>query len=208
VHVSVAWRGHGQTTLGLHHCPALRDEDAAETEFIPVTAVPRTLLDYASVARTYRLERAVDRADRLGLLDVAAVDRITDQVRGHAGRKRLRTAMIIYREQGFTRSGGEKKLLGLLADAGIARPAVNTFVEGYEVDFYWEREGFAIELDSWEHHRGHRSFEDDRKRHDDLTLAGIRLIRITGSRLKSHPQAVVARIAEHLRQRTAERVRS
>jgi very-short-patch-repair endonuclease len=208
VHVSVRWRGHGRDALGLHHCPALREEDMATTELIPVTAVPRTLLDYASTAKTYRLERAVDRADRLDLLDPVAVDRIIDEVRGHAGRNRLRRAMVIYREKGFTRAGGEKRLLALLADAGIVRPAVNTFVEGYEIDFYWERERFAVELDSWEHHRSRRSFEQDRKRQDDLAMTGIEIVRITGHRLKHEPRQVVARIAGHLARRRSERVRS
>src|ERR1700753_3503688 len=27
VHVSVRWRGHSQEAIGLHHCPALREED-------------------------------------------------------------------------------------------------------------------------------------------------------------------------------------
>jgi very-short-patch-repair endonuclease len=208
VNVSVRWRGHRQKTLGLHHCPALRDDDIAATERIPVTAVPRTLLDYASTAKTYRLERAIDRADRLDLLDPVAVDRIVEEVRGHAGRRRLQRAMTIYREKGFTRSGGEKRLLSLLADAEIRRPAVNTFIEGYEIDFFWEKERFAIELDSWEHHQGRRSFEEDRKRQDDLALSGIDLVRITGSRLKHEPRKVVLRVAEHLERRRTECVRS
>ena len=53
VNVSVRWRGHAQDGIGLHHCPALRDEDVAATERLPVTAVPRTLLDYASTAKRY-----------------------------------------------------------------------------------------------------------------------------------------------------------
>ena len=205
VHVSVRWRGHAQDAIGLHHCPALRDMDTAATERIPVTAVPRTLLDYASEARTLRLERAIDRADRLGLLDLAAVDLITDEVRGHRGRGPLRRAMIIYREKGFTRSGGEKRMLAALADAGIQRPAVNSFVDGYELDFYWESERLAVELDSWEHHRGRRSFEEDRKRQDDLSMAGIETIRITGTRLKREPRKVAKRLGEHLERRRLDR---
>jgi hypothetical protein len=205
VHVSVRWRGHAQDAIGLHHCPALRDMDTAATERIPVTAVPRTLLDYASEARTLRLERAIDRADRLGLLDLAAVDLITDEVRGHRGRGPLRRAMIIYREKGFTRSGGEKRMLAALADAGIQRPAVNSFVDGYELDFYWESERLAVELDSWEHHRGRRSFEEDRKRQDDLSMAGIETIRITGTRLKREPRNVAKRLGEHLERRRLDR---
>jgi len=205
VHVSVRWRGHAQDAVGLHHCPALRDEDVAETERLPVTGVPRALLDYASEAKTLRLEHAVDRAERLGLLDLAAIDRITDEVRGHRGRRPLLRAMTIYREKGFTRSGGEKRMLAALADAGVHRPLVNNFIEGYELDFYWERERFAVELDSWEYHRGRRSFEEDRKRQEELALAGIETIRITGARLQREPRKVAMRIAAHLDRRRAAR---
>jgi very-short-patch-repair endonuclease len=201
VNVSVRWRGHPQNAIGLHHCPALRDEDFSTTERLPVTAVPRTLLDYASTAKTYRLEAAIDRADRLELLDPAAIDQITDEIQGHRGRRPLQKAMTIYRESGFTRSGGEKRLLAALADAGVRRPAVNNFIEGYELDFYWEPERFAVELDSWEHHRARRSFERDRKRQDELAMAGIETIRITGTRLKHEPREVANRIAEHLHRR-------
>jgi very-short-patch-repair endonuclease len=205
VHVSVRWRGHAQDAIGLHHCPALRDDDIAETERLPVTGVARTLLDYASEAKQYRLERAVDQADRLGLLDLASVDLITDEVRGHRGSGPLRRAMIIYREKGFTRSGGEKRMLAALADVGVQRPSVNTFVEGYELDFFWEQERFGVELDSWEHHRGRQSFEEDRKRQEELTMAGIETIRITGTRLKREPRKVAMRIAAHLERRRLDR---
>jgi very-short-patch-repair endonuclease len=201
VQVSVRWRGHSQGAIGLHHCPALRDEDFSMIERLPVTSVPRTLLDYASTAATYRLEGALDRADRLDLLDSAEIDRITEEVRGHHGSKRLRRAMTLYRERGFTRSGGEKKMLAVLADAGVQRPAINNFIEGYELDFYWERERFAVELDSWEHHRTHRSFEADRRRQEELAMAGIETIRITGTRLKHEPKQVADRVAKHLDRR-------
>jgi very-short-patch-repair endonuclease len=208
VHVSVPWRGHSQDAIALHHCPALREEDATMTERIPVTSMARTLLDFASVAKDGRFERAIDQADRLNLLDLAEIDRITEEVRGHRGAKRLRRAAVIYREVGFTRSGGEKRLLASLADAGVRRPSVNTFVEGYEVDLYWEEERFAVELDSWEHHGGRRSFKADPERIENLAMRGIEAIRITGSRLKREPDLVARRIGEHLIRRRRERVRT
>jgi hypothetical protein len=202
VHVSARWRGHAtQDAIGLHHCPALRDDDIAETERLPVTGVARTLLDYASEAKPFRLGRAIDQADRLELLDLAAVDLITEEVRGHRGRTPLLQAMTIYREKGFTRSGGERRMLAALADVGVGRPAVNNFIEGYELDFYWEEERFAVELDSWEYHRGRRSFEEDRKRQEELAMAGIETIRITGTRLRREPRGVAMRIAAHLDRR-------
>jgi very-short-patch-repair endonuclease len=201
VHVSVRWRGHSQDAIGLHHCPALREDDIAETERLPVTGVARTLLDYASEADRFRLSRAVDQADRLEMLDLAAIDLITEEVRGHRGRIPLLKAMSIYREKGFTRSGGEKRMLAALADVGVRRPVVNNFIAGYELDFYWEDERFAVELDSWEHHRGRRSFEEDRKRQEELAMAGIETIRITGTRLRREPRKVAMRVAAHLDRR-------
>lgn len=205
VHVSVRWRGHGQDAIGLHHCPALRIEDIAKTERLPVTGVARTLLDYAADAKQLRLGRAIDRADRLDLLDLAAIDRITEQVRGHRGRARLLRAMTIYREKGFTRSGGEKRMLAALADAGVERPLVNNFIEAYELDFYWPREQLVVELDSWEHHRSRRSFEEDRERQEKLSMAGIETIRITGTRLRREPRRVAMRIGAHLQRRRLDR---
>jgi very-short-patch-repair endonuclease len=201
VHVSVRWRGHRQDTIGLHHCPALRVEDVAETERLPVTGVARTLLDYAADAKPFRLERALDRADRLALLDLVAIDRITDDVGGHRGRARLLRAMTVYREKGFTRSGGEKRMLSALADMGVKRPLVNNFIDGYELDFFWPQERFAVELDSWEHHRSRRSFEEDRERQEKLSMSGIEMIRITGTRLRREPRKVAMRVAAHLERR-------
>ncbi|MBS1678763.1 MAG: DUF559 domain-containing protein [Actinobacteria bacterium] len=201
VQVSVRRRGRAQDAIGLHHCPALRDEDVAETERLSVTAVPRALLDHAADAKRWRLDRAIDKADRLGLLDLGAVSRLTDEVRGHRGRGPLRRAMVIYTEEGFTRSGGEKRMLAALADAGIRRPAVNSLIEGYEVDFFWEPERLAVELDSREHHRSRQSFEEDRERQEALAMAGIETIRISGTRLRREPRNVANRVAEHLDRR-------
>jgi very-short-patch-repair endonuclease len=201
VNVSVRRDGHSPGEIGLHHCPSLRDEDFAETERLPVTSVPRTLLDYASTAATYRLESAIDRADRLDLLDPATIDLIIDEVGDHHGARRLRRAMTVYRESGFTRSGGEEKLLAALADAGVRPPAVNDCVEGYELDFYWEPERFAVELDSWEDDPAERSFERHRERQEELATAGVETIRITGTRLKLEPDEVADRVAQHLDRR-------
>jgi hypothetical protein len=204
IEVSVKWRGHGRSPLHLHHCPALRPEDEALREGIPVTAVPRTLLDIASAARTRELESALDRADRQDLLDLDSIDRLLEEVRGHSGRGRLRKALVIYRDPAFARSSGERWLLHLLGKTDLPRPAMNTFVEGYEIDLYWERERFAIELDGWDGHRTHVAFEDDRKRQEDLKLAGIEMVRITGGRLVREPAEVARRIEALLRQRRQE----
>ncbi len=204
IDVSVRWRGHSRDRLLLHHCPALREEDRAEVERIPVTAVPRTLLDLASVVKLRRLERALDRTERLDLLDLDAIDKLLDEVRHHPGVRNLRRVIDVHRESGSARSRGEKRFLQLLRQAGLPRPHLNTWVEGYEVDLYFERERFAVELDSWDAHKTRRSFEEDRKRQEDLMLAGIEMIRITGSRLPREPEQIAERLGILLRRRREE----
>ena len=94
--------------------------------------------------------------------------------------------------------------------AGLPPPQTNVVVEGYELDAYWEAEGFAVELDVYATHGSPRSFEADRERADDLLLAGIELIRVTDVRLDREPRETVARVAAHLarRRRTIEPRRS
>ena len=184
---------------------AVRDEDVAETERLPVTTVPRALLDYAADAKRWRLERAIVKADRLGLLDLAAVARTTDELRGHRGRGPLRRAMAMYAGKGLTRSGGERRMLAALDEAGVRRPAVKDSVAGCELDFFWGPERLGIELDSWEHQRPRRSFEEDRKRRQRLATAGVETIRISGTRLRVEPRKVANRIAEQLDRRALDR---
>jgi very-short-patch-repair endonuclease len=207
IEVSVSWRGHRRDKLRLHHCPALRAKDVAIFERIPVTAVPRTLLDLASEVKPRRLERALDRAERRGILDIDAVDELLSALPTHPSRSKLLRAVDIHREVGSARSRGEKRFLRLLRDAGLPRPHLNTWVEGYEVDLYFERERFAVELDSWDAHKTRRSFEEDRKRHENLLLAGIEMIRITGTRLAREPEQVAERLAILLTRRREELAR-
>jgi len=60
---------------------------------------------------------------------------------------------------------------------------------------------FAVELDVFETHGTRAAFERDRKRHEDLFLAGIQMIRVTGPRLQSEPDEVIRRVARLLSER-------
>ena len=59
------------------------------------------------------------------------------------------------------RSDLERRFRDLVLAAGLPRPQTNVVVEGYELDCYWEAEGFAVELDTYATHGSRRSFEAD-----------------------------------------------
>jgi len=65
-------------------------------------------------------------------------------------------------------------------------------VAGFEVDLYWPQFRLAVELDTPSFHGTRLAFERDRRRDEALTLAGIRVVRFTGARVDSAPEATVA----------------
>lgn len=200
VEVTAASPRHLRPEIRVHSAEAITAEDRDSVEGIAVTAVPRALLDFAAVD-PYFLKVALDRCETRGLLDLMAVDALIARSRGFRGVARLREALLVHRTSAFTRSGLERHFLDLVRKAGLPRPATNLFVEGCELDAYWEDERFAVELDTYDYHGGHAAFENDRRRQEDLKLAGIEMVRITGTRIEREPKAVIERLRHLLAQR-------
>ena len=171
-------------------------------EGIPVTAIPRTLLDLAAMLTATRLERALERCEERGLFDLRALDELLARMKGHRGAGRLRRALAIYRpDPTFTRSRLERRFRDLVRRAGLPPPSMNFHEGEYQLDAYWQPERFAVELDVYETHGSRAAFESDRRRQEDLKLIDVEMIRITGPRLKSEPQQVIQRLEKLLAQR-------
>jgi len=118
----------------IHRARRLENPDRALIEGIPVTAVPRTLLDMAATVRFDWLEKMVERSEELGLFDLRAVEELLGRTIGHHGHKRLRRAIALYKPTSFTRSGLEKWWLELVLAAGLPQPHMNYVEEGFELD--------------------------------------------------------------------------
>ncbi|MBS1891164.1 MAG: AbiEi antitoxin N-terminal domain-containing protein [Actinobacteria bacterium] len=184
------------------HFARLAPEDNAVVEGIPVTSVARTVLDLAPEESTPNLHRMMNRAEERKTFDLRRFERLLARAGGHPGRVKLRHALDTFKpEQAVLRSELERRFRDLVLAAGLPRPATNVFVAGYELDAYWEAEGFAVELDVYATHGSRASFEEDRERADDLLLAGIETIRVTGVRLDREPKETIARVAAHLERR-------
>jgi hypothetical protein len=182
----------------VHRARRLEDADRALVDGIPVTAVPRVLLDMAARSRPHRLRRMLERCEELKLFNLPDVDDLLTRTRGHHGHGRLHRAVHLYRPPPFTRSGLERHFLSLLEEAGLPRPATGFVEVGYELDVYWPDQRFAVELDVFETHGTREAFERDRLRQEDLKLAGVELIRVTGRRLEREPDEVMRRVARLL----------
>jgi predicted transcriptional regulator of viral defense system len=204
VEVTVPSRGHRRGGIHTHHAVSLTPGDRGELEWIPVTSAPRTLLDLAASGPAKRLERAVERAQRLGRLDLIDIDAMLRRRAGSAGATRLLEALDLYRDPAFSRARSELLFLELVKKAGLPRPAINIYVAGHEIDAYWEDQRFAVEVDGWDTHRTRAAFESDPLRQEDLKLAGIDSIRITARRIEREPRLVAERLGRLLAQRQRE----
>jgi very-short-patch-repair endonuclease len=166
---------------------------------IPVASVSLALLGLAQMLRPSDVERALENAERLRILDMRAVDLITRRYRGYRGVALLRALVIGAREPEDVREELERRFAAFCRRHRLPRPVFNTLVEGFLVDVLWREKRLIIELDSWQHHSQRGPFERDRARDATLQLAGYMVLRITWRRLTEEPEAVAAMIRQALR---------
>jgi hypothetical protein len=174
----------------VHRVRRLDPDDRTARDGIPVTTVARTLLDLAETLAPTQLQHSFEEAERLGLLDMRAIERLRDRSRGRRGLKPL--AALVEAHCGpapMTRSELERRFLDLCRDAGLPPPIANATVANMEVDMLWPRERLVVELDGHAYHSTRAAFERDRVRDGALQQAGYRILRLTDRRL-AEPAAV------------------
>ena len=98
-------------------------------------------------------------------------------------------------------------MLRLLRGAGITGYEANARIHGYEVDLLWRDLGLAVEIDGYDAHSGRVAFERDRLKISTLTAHGVRVMPVTGRRIRDDPEGVVRRILHGLQLAHAERAR-
>lgn len=181
--------------LRIHRSGRLRPEDVTTYDAIPVTSPARTLLDIAEQISRGSLERAVDRADALGIFDLVDVRDVLAAYPGRAGSGSLIAVLDLYREEPqFTRSEFEELFLELCEAHAIPRPTVNGSAGGYEVDFLWRAQRLVVETDGRRDHATRAAFERDRAKDARLVVAGYHVVRFTYRQVTREPVAVAATV--------------
>lgn len=185
------------------HQYKLLPRDFRRRHGIRVTSPARTILDCAPSLSERTLTRTVNDALRAKYLRSHHLKDLLDRCPTHPGAPQL--YRFLDSESGLTRSELEDLFLALCARCGLPKPKINTTVNGYEVDAYFEAEQLIVELDGWTYHNSRESFERDRARDADAYEAlGIPTIRITGDRLKQQPEREARRLQTILARRRAE----
>lgn len=201
---------HRRRGIHLHEARALTPADATTIDGIPVTSIPRTLLDLADVLSPQRLEQIIEAAERRHLLDTNAITELLNRSNGRHNIGALRAALSLPSGAIDTRSPLERRFLQFCDEHGIPRPQTNVTVAGCEVDAHWPKAKLIVELDSVTFHLTSAAFERDRERDIALSLTGETVIRVTDRRLKADPAQLAADVhallAAGRAQRTAPRL--
>ncbi len=181
--------------IDVHRARALDPSDLTVIDGIPVTSLPRTLLDLAAVSPRDHVAKAIQQAERKRIFDRRALEHLLQRSPGHRGQRPLRSILTdAVPIEPASREELEWRFQQVIHHAGLPRPLINTLVEGFEVDAYWPDHRLIVELDGYETHGTRKAFEADRERDAVLLLAGYRVVRITWRQLTKKPETVVNRL--------------
>jgi hypothetical protein len=178
------------------HVSALRDDEWSSPEGIPVTSVPRTILDLAATVSTDIVEAMIREAEYRRLDDELSLWDLANRYPGRRGVRRVRVALqrLERLPSGHTRSPLEELFLLFLHRYDLPRPRLNDWIVldagRFQVDCHWPARRQIVELDGWEAHSTRSSFQSDRARDRALRVAGYSVIHLTWSQLKAEPDAI------------------
>jgi predicted transcriptional regulator of viral defense system len=180
--------------LEVHRSTTLTAADMTIVDGIPVTTVARTIADLADVLPERAVERALEQATNMEILDGRA---LADQISRHPRGACLRRLTSHGRIDAPTESVHDERFLALCRSAGVPEPERQIWLDPHDggpmvrADFLWREQRLVIETDSVRFHGTLSAFESDRRRDQRLILAGWRVIRITWRQVIETPRLVI-----------------
>jgi very-short-patch-repair endonuclease len=197
IDVTVGHRSRSSPLMHRHVSEVPEDEITVE-EGIPVTSVPRTILDLAAIEPTDVIENLLREQEHRQLWDRLSLPDLIERYPGRRGVRRIRAALQRVKEEpeGRKRSPLEERFAPFLRKHHLPLPRFNDWIildgKRYQVDGHWPGTHQIVELDGWESHRTRTAFRDDRARDRRLRVAGYSVTRLTWNQLDDEPNEVAA----------------
>jgi len=177
------------TGVRCHRRPSLPSSEVDLRLNIPLTQPVRTFLDLATVTGPKTLERAINEADKLDVIDADSLRKALDDHPGQPGICLLRHVLD---EHTFRLSDDElERLFRPLATAsGLPVPLTKHMLGKFEVDFYWPDLGLVVETDGWRYHRTPSAQTRDALRFQVHVANGLTPLRFSHYQVKYQPRHV------------------
>jgi len=182
------------------HTTILPADEVTVIDAIPITTVPRTIFDLASVLDRHGLDQVIREAEVRRLSDSLSLPDLLDRYPGRRGVAALRSALAeLAVGDGITKGELEARFARFLDAEGLPLPARNAAIHLGDrfivADCLWRDHRLIVELDGHDVHDRRIQSDDDKERDRELLLLGWHVIRVTWRHLHQGR----ARLARDLR---------
>jgi very-short-patch-repair endonuclease len=168
-----------------HRARRLDPRDATSYQGIPITTVPRTLVDVAATLTAEVLAQAFHEAAVRHRISPAHVEAVLQRCPKRPGAGRLRSVMT--GETSITLSHLERAFLQLLREHELPLPTTNRPAGKRYVDCRWPAHRLTVELDSYRYHHTRHAWELDRRREREAYARGDDFRRFTYDDVTADP---------------------
>ncbi len=163
---------------------------------IPITTVPRTLVNLSHVLPLKDLARACHEAGVRYRTTPADVDKVLKRQPNAPGSRNLRRVM--HGDARVTLSKLEDRFVEELVAAKLPLPETNKPAGGRRVDCRWAKERLTVELLSYTYHASRHAWEQDHERRREARKRGERWRSYTYEDVFEGPEAMLEELRELL----------
>lgn len=183
--------------VATRRCRNLRPEDGVRWRGVPVTSVPRTLADLASLLDGSELAQACHEAAVRFRTTPEHVEAVLARLPNRSGTAVLRR--VLRGDERVTLSALERRFLDRLRAADLPLPQTNHRVGRRHVDCRWAAERLTVELDGYRFHSSRHAWEQDRQREREARARGDEFRRYTYGDVFEDPGYMLAELRALLR---------
>jgi hypothetical protein len=196
--LTISPRATGDVAGALLHRATLRADDVVDIGGVPVTSMPRTLIDLGRSMPTPAAVVAIDAAAHRGLVDATTLERAAHNCRNWPGICRAKRALAA--ADGRSESPLETVSRLIIAWLGLPTPGLQVPVHddlGMFVgrpDFYWDGPGVAGEADGQNKYDSRTALVEEKRRQERLEALGLIVVRWDWNEVTRYPHLLRDRI--------------
>ena len=170
IDITVPGQRRPRSGFTIHRARRLDPRDVTTHQGLPITTVPRTLVDLAQTLTPHQLANVIHEAAFRNRFD----EQNTRQAMARATGRDLTNLHAALQAHASGSAGTKSALEDAFLESTNGNPLVNHKIE---VDFYWPDQNLVVEIDGPGHERP-RSRKEDAARDAALNAAGIKVVRI------------------------------
>jgi Transcriptional regulator, AbiEi antitoxin len=171
-------------------CRRIDPRDRTSWRGVPVTTVPRTIIDLAAVIDPPDLARAFHEAAVRHRVKPEAVETILARRHNWPGARELQR--VIRGDEPVSLGKLESSFIAAVGRARLPLPETNVPAGAHRVDCRWPDHRLTVELDSYRYHNTRRAFEHDRQREREARARGDEFRRYTWADVSEAPGPMLA----------------